>query len=184
MSKPPQSNLAAAVVAVGIVVVVLAVANPAMLGLVVPVALVLLGIYAKKKQEQQAVGRAPTAAQSLQQAQQRQTQQPQAPQGQQAQQPPPAWAQPGHPVSHQAPPPQWWATQTFPQSQPPVPAPPPSPPPTPVDPENITVSPDLHARVEVLRKTGKTVEAIDLLREETGMELYPASRYVLAIEVP
>jgi hypothetical protein len=36
----------------------------------------------------------------------------------------------------------------------------------------------------VLRKTGKTVEAIDLLREETGMELYPASRYVLAIEAP
>lgn len=92
-------------------------------------------------------------------------------------------AQTAQPAPRVAPPPPWWTSQ---QAQQPVPTipPPPKPPTPPVDPNNITVSPDLRARVEVLRKSGKTVEAIGVLREETGMELYPASRYVLAIEAP
>lgn len=100
-------------------------------------------------------------------------------------------AQAAQPAPRVAPPPPWWTAQQARQPVPTIPPPPPrpptppqTPPQTPVDPNTITVSPDLRARVEVLRKSGKTVEAIGLLREETGMELYPASRYVLAIEAP
>ncbi len=95
-------------------------------------------------------------------------------------------AQAAQPAPRVAPPPPWWTSQQAQQPVPTIPPPPPPPPmpATPVDPNDITVSPDLRARVEVLRKSGKTVEAIGVLREETGMELYPASRYVLAIEAP
>lgn len=44
------------------------------------------------------------------------------------------------------------------------------------------LAPELVARLRELRGGGRTVEAVELLREETGMELYEASRLIIGLD--
>lgn len=44
--------------------------------------------------------------------------------------------------------------------------------------EATAPSPEVVAQVTELKNTGRMVDAIDMLRDATGMELYEASQYI------
>ena len=53
----------------------------------------------------------------------------------------------------------------------------------PNDPEGVAALPaELVAQLRDLRTGGRTIEAVQLLRDHTGMELYEASRLIMGLD--